>query len=840
MSFLWHTRAKDEAEFFICNMKMQWLRRTENVAIVSGERRISFSQLVDCANFGGGQLPPGGRVAIVGANSPEWAMALYSVWHAKKVAVPVDFMSTPDEMAFIFDDCTPVAVWCDEASRSKVEEAFSKMKSQTPVLLSFGIFNNVPNCEGEEFGENELENIALIIYTSGTTGAPKGVQLTFGNCYASIRSCQKDIPIFKDDECLLVVLPLHHTYPLETTLMLPLLLNCPAVFVTEISAEAILGALKVNHCTVIAAVPRMLELFRNSIMRKINGSFAARMLFRICAKCHSLRLSRLVFRRVQNAFGGRLRNITCGGAAADRQVIKDMYTLGFSILEGYGMTETAPLISVTPPGHYVQGAVGKPIPCCQVRIVDGEVQVRGENITSGYYNRPEETAAAIDADGWLKTGDLGYIDENGFLFITGRRKELIILGNGKNINPDDIEKQIMRYSNGLVAECALSEKDNVLTMLVVPNMKAVKERDIVNIRQTLQATFIDKYNQGTPSYRRVDKFILWQQPLPRTRLGKLKRFEIKNLLKNGEEPRKVSNDPPPDTKAYRKIAQYLEETVGHSIAPDEHFELDISLDSLGKLGFLSFLNDEFGAWVPVSYLAEYPTARLLSEAIANHRGDEEIGALHEVNLNSLSKCRRLCLIRDSAAFLIRRFAKLETFGYDKVPNEPCIFVPNHQSFLDAFCMCAEFDNRRMENTYFYATAKYVGGNFIGKVSRSLNIVAMNINGDLRQSLEFLVTALKNGKSLVIFPEGTRTMDGNVGEYKQAFAILAKKSGAKVVPVVIDGAYDVLSRHRRFPAFGKSIKVSFLSPLEFSQEATLAEIAELARDKVVSALKGDKK
>ena len=823
---------------------MKWLSYADKTALVSGDRRISYGQLIGMVLRTGEKMSEfskrGDRIAIIGANSPEWVLALYSIWSIHATVVPIDFMSTPEEVAYILDDCTPTVIWCDAKTREKTEKALSLMTKTRPAVMTL---ESLAGCDAEErkdgagVGESDDSELALIIYTSGTTGSPKGVMLTFENLRSNTEACSTQIEVFIPDDRVMVILPLHHAYPLMATVVMPMSINATAVFALDMTAESIMKALKDNQATFIVGVPRLLELFRNALMRKVQASLLGRIMYQISAACGSLKLSRILFKKVQDAFGGHMRYISSGGAANDPQVTRDYYALGFQLLEGYGMTETAPMISFTPPGRYKPGSPGKPIPCNDVKIVEGEVMVRGKNVMKGYYNRPEETAEALTADGWLHTGDLGYIDEDGFLFLTGRSKELIILGNGKNISPTEIEQKIMDMANGLFGECAISEDGHNLVALIVPDMDAIAEQGIVNIRQTIMDVVIEPYNETAPSYKRIANIVIRNTPLPRTRLGKLRRHIIRQELAAAARGEAVNDgkaaEPAPDTKTYHGVAVCVEKIAGRAVGPDEHFELDLGMDSLAKMNLLSSLSADLGVSLQVETLAKHPTARALAEAI--DAGGDSVAAVPAKKYELPKTGCTHGLFRLCAKAFLHCVSKTEVTGKENIPDGPCIFAPNHQSSLDAFYLSAAMDAKRFHDTYYYAISKFVDGPITGYLARHHNIVAMELNGDLRASIGLLESALKDGKSVAIFPEGTRSMDGSMGEFHLTFAQMAVNTKVPVVPVVIDGAFDVLPRGKSFPNCGHTVKLSFLPPITPDKNMTAEVICRDTKEKIQSVL-----
>lgn len=826
---------------------MKWLTKADKTALICGSRSIHYSELMERIAAGAVMLAGierEARVAILGANSPEWVIAMYSIWHVHAIAVPIDFMSTPDDIAYILDDCTPVAVWCDTGCQEKLDAALKIAKHGALKRLSLDELGKAAAAPfGDDLGTSDDSETAFIIYTSGTTGSPKGVMLTFGNLLANTTAVSTQSGVYNSEDRVLVVLPLHHAYPLMGSVVMPISIGATSVFAQAMNANAILSALQEGKCTFIIGVPRLLELFRNSMMRKIEQSFLAKLLFKICGAVKSVRFSRMVFKKVQDAFGGHIRYISCGGAASDPQVIRDFYTLGFEVLDGYGMTETAPMISFTPPGGCRPGSPGKPIGCNVVRIKDagngedGEVLVRGDNVMKGYYNRPEETAEVLDADGWLHTGDLGYVDEDGYLFLTGRSKELIILGNGKNIIPHKLEYKLMEMGNGLMTECAVSDDGKHLVAVVVPDMEAVAARSIVNIRQTIMDEIIEPYNEKVPSYERISNLILQSTALPRTRLGKLRRHIIRKSLRDEGRPAAPAEErktTAPTSKTYRHLAASIEKVAGRAIEPDEHLELDIGLDSLGKLTLLSSLNSEWQLNVPVEMLAKYPTPRTLAQAIDQNGLSSASGSSSPVADMPYASCTHGFIRMVTTAFL-KCISHVKIEGTENIPESACVFAPNHQSSLDAFYIIGGLDSRRYHDTLFYIISKFIEGAWVRRFAHRHNLVPMEINGDIRNSIAVFQKALNDGKSILMFPEGTRSMDGSLGDFRPTFAFLAIEAGLPIVPIVVDGAFNVLPRSSKIPSLGHSVTISFLPPVMPKSEDTPADLTEKVRNLIQEKL-----
>jgi long-chain acyl-CoA synthetase len=286
---------------------------------------------------------------------------------------------------------------------------------------------------GKDFEIEDTDNTALILYTSGTTGKPKGVVLSFQNLLYNIKTFTETIRIYRPEDKILTLLPVHHIFPLVGTIIAPFHIGAKVVMAPSIVPQKIMEILQQHQPDMLLGVPRLYEAFHRNIMNAIGKNILLKFLFFVSTRINNKTISSIIFNKIQKTFGN-LRYLISGGSKLDEKVYQDMTALGFEMLEGYGLTETAPLISFNRPGKARAGSPGQPAPGLQVKIEQDEIAVEGENIMKGYYNLPDKTREVIK-DGWFHTSDLGYIDEDGYLFITGRKKEILVLPNGENVNP---------------------------------------------------------------------------------------------------------------------------------------------------------------------------------------------------------------------------------------------------------------------------------------------------------------------------------------------------------------------------------------------------------------------
>jgi len=579
-------------------------------------------------------------------------------------------------------------------------------------------------------------------------------------------------------------------------------------------------------------VPRLYELMYRGIIAKINSSVVARTLFAVVRQFHSKALSKKIFKKVHDGLGGHLEIMVAGGAALNKEVGQFWKDMGFEILEGFGMTEAAPMITFTRPGRLRIGSPGEALPSMLVEIRDGEIVAKGPNVMQGYYNRPEETAEVIK-DGWLHTGDIGYIDKQGYLFITGRTKEIIVLSNGKNINPIELEYKLEKASD-CIRESAVFLKNEQLHALIVPNFQLLSEKGIKDVENYFRTEVFPPFNQEQTSYKRIMQFTVIRDDLPRTRLGKMQRFKLDQLIEKPKTGAKKAEQL--DMPEYLAVKNFLESQVDIDIAPNQHIEFDIALDSLGKISIIDFVQQTFGVKIEENQLIQFPSLKHMSEYIRDKKQWMKEGTANwsevlkekvEVKLPKTWFTQNLLRSLFKGIFSI--YFKMKSQGVSNVPEGPCIITPNHQSFFDGLYVATFLKRDTMHNTYFYAKRKHVNNFFLRFLANTNNVIVMDTDKDLMESIQKLAEVLKMGKNIIIFPEGTRTNTGALGEFKKTFAILSTELNVPVIPVAIDGAFKAMPQGSKFPKAGTKISVTFLPAIspEGHTPETLAQAVKVA-------------
>ena len=491
-------------------------------------------------------------------NRPELLYSFFSIWDSRATCVCVDASSTAEELTYYIDNSEVEKIFTSKGQLEKVEEALTSLNKKVELIIVDDVeFDKIQVDENIEanlvINSPEKEDTALILYTSGTTGKPKGVMLTFDNILANMDSLDV-YKMYEETDVTIALLPLHHILPLLGTGVMPLLYSATIVFLDDMSSVALIDAMKKYKVTMLIGVPKLWEVMHKKIMDTINSKGITRFIFKLAKKVNSLSFSKMIFKKVSEGFGGHIKFFVSGGSKLNPQITEDFLTLGIKICEGYGMTETSPIISYTPRNDIMPNSAGKVIKDVEVKIAeDSEILVKGRNVMKGYYKNPEATAEIIDKDGWLHTGDLGTL-KDGYLYVTGRKKEMIVLSNGKNINPIDIETKLMSMTN-LIAEIVVTEYNSILTAVIHPDFNKVKEEKVDNIYEVLKWAVVDKYNQKTPDYKKILDVKIVNEDFPKTKIGKIKRFMIADMLEGKIE--KKERKPEPDFEEYNKIKELI-------------------------------------------------------------------------------------------------------------------------------------------------------------------------------------------------------------------------------------------------------------------------------------------
>jgi len=824
----------------------------EKIAIIAGERNVTFAQALQYIDMFAQRIPSSGdnRIIVFSENSEGWIYAFFSIWQQGGVAVPVDASSTVSDFAYILRDCTPHGIWTSQHNVPVVEKALA----ETGLRIPYYVIEERMKCQPDStrqlperlpWAELDVpynQKVALIIYTSGTTGSPKGVMLSYQNLMANIKGVSQDVRIFTTRNRTMILLPLHHVLPLMGSVVAPFWTGGGVAICPSLTAPDLMDTLCRGKVAIVIGVPRLWQMLYGGIKKKIDANAITAFLFRMCAFFRSRTLSRIIFSSIRRKMGGHIKYFVSGGAALSKEIGEGLKTLGLDVLEGYGMTETAPIICFTRPTDIRPGCVGLPLPGIECKLINGELCAKGPNVMLGYYNRPEETAAVIDSDGYLHTGDLATIGKRGHVTITGRTKEIIVLSNGKNIEPSEIEYKLEQYDR-YVKEVAVMQDGDLLRAIVVPQTPWASLLSDTQIEVALKREVIEPYNRSVANYKKVMALTVYKGELPRTKLDKLQRFKLQALLEACRTSQPVYNkEPEPDMEEYRIIKQFIEQEKKVPVKPSSHVETDLAMDSLDKVGLQGFIEHTFGMKLLVEDMSAFPDIKAMAEYVASRKTKVEV---EEVDWHSflnetvpdLRIPQASCLfsfVNKCLKLFFRVYNSLRIYGRIQIPARgPYILAPNHQSYVDAPVVLSGLTCRQIKTCYFFATEQHVRSKFRRALADKNNTIIME-QAHLKESIQKLAQVLKEGKNIVIFPEGSRTHDGELGDFKLSFAILSKELNIPIIPVCIRGAYDALPRHRKY-LYPRHIEVHYLPPVIPTSDITYQQLADKVKKAIQKVL-----
>ena len=815
-----------------------FIKNEDKLAFVDFEdNKVSFIELIKRVKYFSNEVLKNiesPHALIIMENRPEWVYSFYSVWDKKEVNVVLDASSNPNEIAYVINDSQPKTIICSDFSEERILEAITIANYQDKArIINIDKENIDFNSIGSEYDNVTLQNpegdeTAVMLYTSGTTGSPKGVMLSSNNIIGEIDGIvEKDV--LQANDQMIALLPFHHILPLMATLLLPLREGASIVFVEKIASKEILDVLEKNNISVMVGVPRVFKLFYDSIKQQIQAKFITRKIYAIAEKINSKRFSRMIFSKVHKKFGGHLNVMVSGGAKLDPEIATFFNVLGFTVCEGYGLTETSPVLAVNSIKYNKVGTVGKGLYNTELKIVDEELWVKGPQIMKGYYNKPEKTAEVMTEDGWFKTGDLAEIDKDGYLTIRGRKNSMIVLSNGKNIDPETVENKIMGLSGPLIKEIGILGHEDKLAAIIVPDLLEFRKQGINNI-QTYLKDIIENYNLTASNYKKVLDYKLVEDELPKTRLGKTKRFMLPDLYKKDEKVKEKVEEP--QTQEYQAVKEFVAKLKGFEPGPEENLELDLGMDSLDKVELLAYVESTFGIKIDEEKFAEMPNLKLLSEYISEKAEffmNSEVDWKKIIDKAPNREIKNGWLInalRPLIYVILKMYFRLKIDRTNKISDEPQIFVSNHQSFVDALVLGALIPAKIQKKTFFLAINWYFKKGIMKYVADNGNIILVDIDKNVKETVEEIALHIKNGKNVLIFPEGARTKNGKVGKFKKVFAIIAKELNVDVQCLGIKGGYEAYSRFMKFP-LPKRIEVTVLEKIK--PEGTYEEIRERAEN-----------
>ena len=802
----------------------------------------------------------GARVSIVSESRPEWCMTYLGISLSGGIVVPIDAQLGPSEIENFLADSESALVFHSLKTGENVSKALNGLSSASPVIpVNFDapVFVNI--CKTPDRGTYpELceDDIASLIYTSGTTGTPKGVLLSHGNFCSDVEAILQ-IGLIEPGDNFISILPYHHTYPFMGNFILPISSGLTITFPPSLKGPELLSTIREKGVTVLVGVPQLIELIRNGILTKIKQlpALLPAIMLGVLNLCGKIRMAtginpgKIIFKSAHLALGEQFRFFASGGAKLNPEVMKDLEALGFTVLEGYGLTETSPVVTFNSP-HVKRkpGSIGKPLPAAEIKIIssdaykeaggmeEGEIVIRGPMVMKGYYKNPQATEEVLK-DGWFYSGDLGYKDQDGYIFVTGRLKEVIVLSSGKNIYPDEVEERYLKIP--LVKEICVTGLEGTgmaesLHAIIVPDFEYARKAQLGNLQEELKGE-INNVSLRLPQYMRLTGYTVYPDPLPRTPLGKLRRFMIKDLIRVKSEKLRVRSEDKDliQDKIGRKIIDCIKPLLREQvpIQSNDNLELDLGFDSLAKIELVVALEKTFSMKLPETFTSGIQTVGELVAKIKKY-GTGEIGEIKEISalkdiLHStpdFGDRKKVGLRHGLLDWLIILFGlgliktltrmvfRLRIEGIENLPARgPYIITPNHVSYLDAFVIISALSTESFKGLYTIGLQKFFTGGLKETLAGLAHVIPIDPEAYLTKALQMASFMLRNDKSLLIFPEGGRSYDGELMEFKKGVGILSLELDVPVIPAYIKGSFEALPRQAIWPRF-TAIKVTLGKPL----------------------------
>jgi long-chain acyl-CoA synthetase len=792
-------------------------------------------------------LQPGDRVALCAASCPEWGVLYLAAQRYGLTAVPLDPQLPPEDIVACARFAKAKVIFGDR----NICEAISESSTGT------GAGAPPPVIETAQ----DAARLASILFTSGTTVSPKAVPLTHTNLLANARALLEVHPL-KSTDSFVSVLPLYHALEFTAGLLVPICIGGTVSYVEQLKAPEVLATMQTVRPTLMLAVPRLLKLFHDAIQRRVReSSLPTRAMFRTFGALANLsggRLARTLFGRVHSQFGGRLRMFISGGSALDPELYAGFTQMGFEVYEGYGLTETSPVLTVNPPGRGKSGSTGPSLPGVDLEIRNansegiGELWARGPIVMSGYLDNAEATADVM-RDGWFRTGDLCRRDGDGYYYITGRVKDMIVTEAGKNVYPDEVEA---RYNHlpyvkemcvvGVTVAGGIGESVHAV---VVPDYEAHAELDTSAIERTIREE-ASAVGANIPTHQRIQSIHFWSVDLPKTSTLKAKRGVIRDMLSDGGPEHRAPAAPAPAKGSKRRAAKsdglskgqlYVRKVLAEltrepeaAIHADSNLLLDLGVDSLMKLQLIGELESHFDVKCTnetAAALARVSDVFALIGEQSPRRGPAhagktwserqlELGAAPETDPameDSTGVPPGLLPVRWAVSGGLRLFfntyIRVRARGREHIPDVgPFLVTPNHSSHLDAAAVLTALAGRRRVWTagaedYFFNTAlkRWVFGHL-------LDTIPFDRHSEGFEGVRRCLEKLEQGDGVLFFPEGTRSLTGLMADFKIGGALMAIEAGVPVIPTRIDNAFELLPKGRSVARPGV-IRVTFGAPID---------------------------
>ena len=751
-------------------------------------------------------LKKGDIVGILSANSPEWCSTFLAVTSTGAIALPLDTNLSKKQHEDMLRAAGAKAVFTGEGFHGK----YRVSSYNIDTIEKTGPRTRLPEVSCSP------DDIAVLLFTSGTTGTPKIVSLSHRNILHIAYVCT-DLEEYSPDDQTLAILPLFHVYALESTFMAPLVTGSMIVMQNSLRGPDIMKSLADNDITIFPAAPIMWELFFNAIANRARGESEKKyklfmFLVNNAPLLRALGLGFLlnkIFAPVHNVFGFSHRFFISGGAPMKKEYFNWYKNMGFNIMEGYGLSETTGPIAIPYYKNAKAGSVGSPIKGNEVIVKNinrdgiGEIYLRGPAVSPGYFRNDEANRKSFDEEGYFNTGDLGRVDGKGNIYITGRLKNVIVLDSGKNVYPEELE---FFYRNSpKISEIAVFERQiqgrTSIYAVIVPCKKN-------NSSYTEIKSEIEILNKELPDYKRIKNFSLSFDDLPKNSTRKILYAEVIKLLEagnyqTGAEDSVVLKDVLRGTgPKEERIVTLLKKKLGADMLFTNSTLSDFNVDSLGFIDLIVYLEQNLNTAIDSKV---FLTKETLGELLLylSSLEEEQGSSLDDKILKgeiTFKPNKIFNPFHHIVLALLRITSKVlwgvEVRNPERFRLHNTILVSNHQSYLDMIWIASAIPGKYRKDIYVTGKRRL---SFLRFIFPILPIIYVDETNGI-EVLKAGADILRQGKTLVVFPEGTRTEDGSLNEFMSGAAFLAKNLGKKVLPVSVSGSFEIWPRQNTLPEF----------------------------------------
>jgi long-chain acyl-CoA synthetase len=766
-------------------------------------------------------LERGDRVLIWGVNRPEWSIGFFGAIFAGLVLVPLDVRSQPEFVAKIAQRTRAKLVLASTQTAPMAESL------GLPVVLIESLPDRARAAEPLPTPTVGASDVAEVVFTSGTTGEPKGAMLTHGNLVANATALKAVFP-FQPDERLLSILPLSHMFEQTCGLIAPFLVGASIVYPVSRQPAVLIRTFREFRVTMLLVVPAGLKLLDSAIQRKVDASGkhdTFERLHRIARRLPRF-AKRLLFRPVIGQFGGRFRTLGIGAAALEEDLARRWADMGFDILQGYGATELSPVASFTRPSRNKIGTVGPPVPGVEVRIADdGEILVRGPSVFAGYWEDPDATRAAIDDERFYHTGDIGQLDDEGFLTLRGRKKDMLAMPDGTKVYPEDIEAVLARDSR---------LRDATVVGWQPPRGELRVQAVLLLDDATVVDAVVRDANAQLGAHQQIRGVTVWpDDDLPRTPTLKVKkRIVLDRLaeLESGAPATHAGGGVPTASLLGAATVEGLVASVANlpvaSVQADSRLSTDLNMDSLARIELLGVIEEELGTFVDDGDLDPDTTVAQLSAMVDAAKEQKHDTGIFGWPLSPLARSLGILIQTLILVPVFFSLYRVRVTGLERLRGlkGPVLFTPNHCLHNDVGIILTRFPLAWRWHLSLAAAADDIFGNPVRGFGSALigNAFPLAREGAVRRSLELLGARLDRGFSILIFPEGKLTVGGPTQPFKSGTGLVAVEGATPVVPMKLKVARMSRLDARREPAFADQrlpwrgeVELVFGDPIQFA-------------------------